>query len=217
ILDLATGVGAMAAELRQRFPDRVLVGVDRSREQLLAAARQPGLLRVQADGTKLPFPDDTFRFVHASWLLEHVPDAVAILKECRRVVEPDGVVQFTEVENASMLFHPPQPEAEKVFAALNAAQQRFGGDPYIGRRLHGLMRQAGFTDVEVKPVTLHGHAGRPAFFADLVEEFWRIFESVRESVPRELDVDRAIAELQALPQVEGASMTYTFFVARARR
>ncbi len=217
ILDLATGVGAMAAELHARFPRSTIIGVDRSAEQLDAARKHPWLSLVRADGTALPFPDASFRLVHASWLLEHVPDPEAILRECRRVAEPGGLVQFTEVENASLLFHPSRPEAERAFDALNVAQLRLGGDPFIGRKLDGLMRRAGFSKVEVKPQTMHGNAGDPVFFHDFAEEFWRILESAREALAGAVDVDRAVEELQQLPAIEGASMTYTAFVGRAIR
>src|SRR4051812_41805063 len=72
VLDLATGVGAMARELKRRFPEIRLTGVDLRLSQLRSArAHTPVADYAQADGTRLPFADGTFDRIHCSWLLEH--------------------------------------------------------------------------------------------------------------------------------------------------
>lgn len=223
MLDLACGTGAMARRLLARLPDVRLTGCDLSRTQLQAARQQsPQLPLVNADAARLPFRDDTFDVVHWSWLLEHVQPAHAraILAEVRRVVAPAGCAWMTEVDNDSLSFWPRLPLVEDCFRALWRAQEQGGGDPIIGRKLHGLCTSAGFTDVQVQPQTFHFHAGSPpGYFRGMLEEFAEILLSARESLPPALAprADEAAAQLIALEHTAGASFTYTCFRVRASR
>ena len=217
-LDLGCGVGAMTRRLVKRGAVAP-IAVDRSRVQLAAARRLGGGRWVLADGGALPFADARFDLVYSSWLLEHVPDPLAIVREVRRVLAPGGAFWAAEVENASFVVHPRSEPLDRAWAALNEAQLALHGDPYVGRKLSGLLFDAGFRDVHVFPVTQHGHAGRPDAFRALVHEFVEILRSAKGNVvARGFEAalyDRAVADLAALPGVAGGTFTYTFLRARA--
>jgi ubiquinone/menaquinone biosynthesis C-methylase UbiE len=223
VLDLACGTGAMMRRLAARLPDALLFGADLSHAQLLAAReRSPGLALVQSDAAALPFRGGAFDVVHWSWLLEHVPHerAVGILREVRRVIAADGAAWMTEVDNDSLAFWPRIPLAEECFRALWRAQEEGGGDPIIGRKLYGLCRAAGFTDVQVLPTTFHLHHGSPpGYFRGMLEGFAEILDSARESLPDSLmpRVDAAAAQVLGIEKDPGASFTYTCFRVRAGR
>ena len=223
VLDLACGTGAMARRLLARLPDVRLTGCDLSRTQLQAARQQsPRLPLVSADAARLPFADRTFDVVHWSWLLEHVQPAhaQAVLVEVRRVVSSSGCAWMTEVDNDSLSFWPRLPLVEECFRELWRAQEAGGGDPIIGRKLHGLCARAGFTDVQVQPLTFHLHAGSPpGYFRGMLEEFAEILLSARASLPAPLKprADEGAAQLIALDGTPGASFTYTCFRVRAAR
>ena len=53
---------------------------------------------VQGDLADAHFPDQHFDYVHVNNVLEHVLDPLSLLKECRRIVKPDGVF-FLSVPN----------------------------------------------------------------------------------------------------------------------
>ena len=223
VLDLACGTGAMVRRLAARLPDAILFGADLSRPQLRAARlRSPWLPLVQSNATALPFHSGAFDVVHWSWLLEHVPRerAVDILREVRRVLAPEGVAWMTEVDNDSLAFWPRIPLAEESFRALWKVQEEGGGDPIIGRKLYGLCRAAGFTDVQVFPTTFHLHHGSPpGYFHGMLEEFAEILDSARESLPDPLKprADEAAAQVLGIEKDPGASFTYTCFRVRASR
>lgn len=217
VLDLACGVGAMAEELARRYPGIRLTGVDLSATQLHAArTRHPVAGYVRGDGTRLPFRAGAFDRVHCSWMLEHVPDPLAILREVRRVLAPGGSCHFIEVDNASFATEPAFPDVIALFDALNRLQVEGGGDPYVGRRLGDLLREAGFARVETRPAALEGSARDPAFFRAFVEEFAEIFESIDEAAGPEVTslIPRAAAQLRGLLDTPGASMRYRSFVGR---
>ncbi len=100
ILDVATGTGMVAAELRERA-DCTVVGLDQSPE-MLAAARA----RFASDGARveliegqaeeLPFADESFDALTFTYLLRYVDDPPATLKELARVLRPGGRIASLE-------------------------------------------------------------------------------------------------------------------------
>ena len=52
-------------------------------------------VQVQGDGTRLPFPDNTFDKIIASEVLEHIPDDIAAYDEFFRILKPGGMIAAT--------------------------------------------------------------------------------------------------------------------------
>jgi demethylmenaquinone methyltransferase/2-methoxy-6-polyprenyl-1,4-benzoquinol methylase len=179
VLDVATGTGAVAAELAGRHGCRV-TGVDQSDAMLAAAAaalRARGLLErvdlVRAEAEALPFDDGVFDGLTVTYLLRYVADPAATLAELARVVRPGGRL-------ASLEFGvPPFPPARAAWrlytgALLPAGGLLVGGRPWwrAGRFLHesipdlyrrhplpelvDLYRAAGLRDVRVRRLSLGG-------------------------------------------------------------
>ncbi len=216
VLDLGTGVGAMAAELSRRYPGITLTGADVSAAQLARAeALHPIAHYVLADAEKLPFPDASFDRVHATWLLEHVRDPVAVLREMRRVLARGGMAHVTEVDNATLRIAPTLPELVETFDALNEAQKAAGGDPFVGRKLVDYARAAGFSRVESREVLLLGDDAHPEMRAALYEEFAGICESLDEALAG-VEIERARKAASLLRgRGKGTSLEYRPMVLRA--
>jgi ubiquinone/menaquinone biosynthesis C-methylase UbiE len=155
VLDLGCGVGAQSRHLIKRWPQLTVTGVDASAEQLTAAER---LLRVetrtkrfvpvQAKADSLPFKDGSFDAVFICFVLEHLSDPAAALKEARRVVKKGGSVYCTEVFNSGVYMYPHHASVEKYWAAFNAHQRLLGGDPDIGIKLPALLTSVGFAQID---------------------------------------------------------------------
>jgi demethylmenaquinone methyltransferase/2-methoxy-6-polyprenyl-1,4-benzoquinol methylase len=97
ILDVATGTGAVAAELIRQKRCAV-VGVDQS-EEMLAIARErlpAGIELVEASAERLPFDDASFDGLTFTYLLRYVDDPGATLRELARVVRPGGTIAGLE-------------------------------------------------------------------------------------------------------------------------
>jgi SAM-dependent methyltransferase len=91
IADLGCSSGYLLEDLRERWPDALLVGVDLVASGLRNASRNvPEAELVLADVTRLPFGDATVDAVVSANLLEHVPDDAAALAEVARVLRPGG-------------------------------------------------------------------------------------------------------------------------------
>ncbi len=104
------------------------------------------------EGDALPLPSGGLDRAFAKNVLEYVPDAETSLREIRRTLAPGGLLAAVDSDWGFVVVEPFSPD--EVRALFEAAAPAFR-EPYIGRRLPGLFRRAGFSDVEVRvnPVT----------------------------------------------------------------
>jgi demethylmenaquinone methyltransferase/2-methoxy-6-polyprenyl-1,4-benzoquinol methylase len=102
VLDVATGTGAVAAEVVRAHGCRV-TGLDQSPEMLaaargrLAVAGLDGRVElVQGEAERLPFADASFDALTVTYLLRYVADPLATLRELVRVLRPGGTLASLE-------------------------------------------------------------------------------------------------------------------------
>jgi SAM-dependent methyltransferase len=152
LLEVGCGVGAVLAVLGQEYPGVALFGVDIEEKQLefarvhLERAGVEAALR-QADALALPFEDGSFDHVWMMWLLEHVTDPPAALREARRVLVPDGRMTAIEVDYSTCRAEPSTPSLEALFRAMVEGMAASGWSD-AGTRLPGWLRDAGFRAVD---------------------------------------------------------------------
>jgi SAM-dependent methyltransferase len=93
-LDCGCGGGGMPMSLAEHVD--ASIGIDpfnRFGDAGVKLARERGMRNLtflQADGMALPFRSGSFDLVLSHAVIEHVPDAMRYLQECRRVMVPDG-------------------------------------------------------------------------------------------------------------------------------
>jgi len=107
VLDVGTGFGFFLAEMKKRGWEVMGVeispkGVDYARN-VLGLAIHPGPLE------KVAFPDDYFDAVTGFYVIEHLPHPMAFLKECYRILKPEGLLLLryphtTPIKNLLKLF-----------------------------------------------------------------------------------------------------------------
>lgn len=179
VLDVATGPAGVALDLARRLPGRV-VGVDLSADMLgqgqrnvAAAGLTDRITLVLGQGERLPFPDATFDALTFTYLLRYVADPAATLAELARVVRPGGTVASLEFAVPS---RPWWRWSWRFYtrAVLPFAGGLLGGRPwfdvgrFLGPNIDDHYRRfpvpatvdawhaAGFTDVDVLPMSLGG-------------------------------------------------------------
>ena len=93
ILDVGTGTGAFAGAAAERAgPTGFVVGVDRAEAMIRAAHCRDAVRRLVAEAPGLPFVDDRFDLVGASFVLAHCRHAASALSGMVRVCRPGGRV-----------------------------------------------------------------------------------------------------------------------------
>ena len=151
ILDLGCGTGQLTRGMAaQAGPRGRVVAIDRSPEQLEEARRlSEGAESIDyrvGDVTALALRDPewgSFDVAHSRFLLEHLPDPLAVVRAMVRAVRPGGRIVL-EDEDHEILRLWPEPEGfTQTWEAYIESYRLAGNDPHVGKRLIELLRQAG--------------------------------------------------------------------------
>lgn len=146
ILDVATGTGAQAYELAKLGHE--VVGIDLSPEMLVQAKKKlsPNLkLKFQeADGTKLPFKDETFDVATISLGIHDMPYDIGlkVLQEMKRVTKNDGRIMIVDYVNSKK--HYPA----KITQLLINLYETKNYKPFIAKGIEFYIKEAGLKTVK---------------------------------------------------------------------
>ena len=117
---------------------------------------------VAGDAYRLPFPDDFADLVMCHILLIHLEKPQLALAEMIRVVKPGGLIMCKEPDNLSTILtlrYPSIPELAieeqllfaKIAIICNQGRIKRGqGDNSLGRKIPGMMKKLGLTDIGVR-------------------------------------------------------------------
>jgi ubiquinone/menaquinone biosynthesis C-methylase UbiE len=163
LLEVGCGPGMVLERLGGTI-GRAPFGADIDGAFVSRAAAHGRLLR--ADGAALPFADESFDFVLFRLVLRHAPAREALLAEAARVAVVGGVVCAVDVDEGATTIDPAPPSWAALKAALVAAAERRGGDPFVGRRLPRLLSAVGLSDVATSMLPVSTDDLPPAAFVE---------------------------------------------------
>jgi SAM-dependent methyltransferase len=158
VLDVACGTGIVARLALPRVgAEGRVVGVDRG-APMLAVARtvEPRIDWREGDAAQLPLGDDeTFDAVFCHQGLQFFPDKPAALSAMRRALVPGGrlAIGVWGSLRENSIFHDLGRIAEEFVGPIQDARHSFTDADLLAR----LVTEAGFSDVNVEPVTMEVH------------------------------------------------------------
>ena len=156
VADFGCGVGVVTRMLAEIVgPYGSVTGVDVDAGQLAEArawcdeARVNNVEFVRADATRTPLSRDSYDLVYCRFLLLHLPDPMACLREMRDVLKPGGTIVVEDGDLTSAGSVPPS--AMNAFADLFG---RFGPlrglDYSLERTLYHMVLRAGFSNLDIR-------------------------------------------------------------------
>lgn len=167
ILDLCTGTGKLAEEMRRRFPEALVIGVDFCPEMLSLARRKnnPSFSLLRADALSLPVKTSSCDLIAVAFGIRNFADLEAGLREIHRCLRPRGSVVLLEFSL------PRQGAFATVYRFYLGVIVPFLGERISGvrgaysylrdsvgcfvtpNRLSLMMREVGFRTVSYRPLT----------------------------------------------------------------
>jgi ubiquinone/menaquinone biosynthesis C-methylase UbiE len=154
VLEIGCGTGVVLRDLLGLVGRRgEVTGLDPSRTMLeraraLARGGVGGRLRLRCgDGNHLPFAGGRFDVALAVTVILHVDDPLRVVKELARVTRAGGRVGLQDQDFGLVgAAHPDRALTDRI---LDGVAARIYEEPYSGRRLPALLRQAGLEQVRV--------------------------------------------------------------------
>jgi len=155
VLDVGCGPGSITRGLAERVAPGEAVGVDLSRETLVAArqeAAERGMTNLRFEEGSvyaLPFADATFDVAYAHQVFQHLRERDAALREMFRVVRPGGLVAIRDVDWGTVAYWPRDPWLDRFVEIHMKTWYQNGGEPQMGRRLRALFNAVGVGDFTI--------------------------------------------------------------------
>lgn len=101
VLDLGCGTGLLTKQLKKRYPNAMVVGIDFAEAMVSKAKAQQGWRShpkwLRADMHALPFANGVFDLVFSNQTFHWSVDYPALIREVNRVMNPGGCLMFSTV------------------------------------------------------------------------------------------------------------------------
>ncbi|RJX36462.1 MAG: methyltransferase domain-containing protein [Desulfarculus sp.] len=153
ICDFGCGLGTLIGDLAEAYPGSKIVGLEISEAQAsVARQNNPGhgnVAIIRTDVLCNDLPAGSFDITYCRYLLEHVADPVAVVKEMVRTTKPGGKIVSQENDLHNVIYHPEIKGHDEVMQQFCNLQIKLGGSPFIGRELFDIYKSAGVTEIEL--------------------------------------------------------------------
>ncbi len=218
IVDFGCGLAQLTRAMARQAGVRA-VGVERSAEQIAEALRQARKAREEhlvelreGDVLGAEVEPGAYDLAHARFVLEHVPDPLAVVKAMVRAVHPGGRIVLQDDDHDVLRLWPEPPGLRPLWQAYMRAYDRLGNDPIVGRRLVALLHEAGARPARCTWLFFGACAGEPAFPA-FVENLHFLLAATRDMILASgllaaAEVDEGLAQIRRIGKRPDAAFWY---------
>ncbi|GAA2102425.1 methyltransferase domain-containing protein [Actinomadura alba] len=218
VLDVGCGNGTDLLDMAAQVdPGGEAIGVDVNPEAIEEATARCEATGVPATFTtasaySLPFSDDRFDACRSERMVQHLDEPVRAVAEMLRVARPGGRILVADPDHGMWAPDLDDQEATRAVLAWWFDNVR---NPWIGRRLPGVLRAAGVREVQVTvaPVVLNGLAAADGLTG--------LLNAVRQAGERGViapDRARVLQEQITAREAEGGFLMYgTIVLAEGRK
>ena len=197
VLDVGCGpVGILPVLSESVGSDGEVVGLEREPRFVRMARAEIARLGltnvtiVEGDALASGLAAGSFDLVHERLVLVNVPERAELVAGMAALATPGGIIALQDIDNVSWACEPAHPSWTALLTAFHDVFRAGGGDPFVGRRLPGLLRQAGVLDIRAQAI-----ADLPAAGQYRRTHLLSLIESMREKVIASGAMDEA--ELEA--------------------
>jgi ubiquinone/menaquinone biosynthesis C-methylase UbiE len=163
VLSVGCGPGVILREVSLLDGSIRATGIDVSAARVQEAKQKnrgtPQVDFVRGDAQAMEFPSDRFDLVYSRMLLEYLKDKEGAVREMARVCKPGGTVLLQDLDGQLLWHYPENPSVQRTLEKVVAALAVTGFDPFVGRKLFWLARNAGLTKIDVQAECYHLIAG----------------------------------------------------------
>ena len=218
IIDFGCGLAQLTRAMARAAGVRA-VGLERSAEQIAEALRQARadgeehLLELrESDVLGAQIEASTYDLAHARFVLEHVPDPLAVVTAMVRSVRPGGRIILQDDDHDVLRIWPEPPGLRPLWQAYMRTYDRLGNDPIVGRRLVALLHAAGARPVRSTWLFFGACAGEDSFPA-FVENLHFLLAAARDTIVTAGllgadEVDETLVQIQRLGKRPDAAFWY---------
>lgn len=165
ILDLGSGNGDMIMDRISDSEKQIkLIGLERDEKKVEEANNkwfQEGVVEfINADITNPTFIDeleekmeqmevDQFDIIHISMLLLHLKSSCSLLRKCRRLLKPDGIVFIKDIDDGlNFAFPDDETVFERIYKICD--NNETSGERRNGRQIYTNLYRAGFRRINIE-------------------------------------------------------------------
>ena len=161
VLDVGCGSAVLAREVAKLAAH--VTGLEQSddrfaeAEQNLASAANAEV--VQGTATGMQFDDDQYDLVYTRFMLEYLKEREQAIAEMVRVCRPGGRVMLQDLDGQLLWHYPMESSLLRAIERVVGALAETGFDPFLGRKLFHMAKQAGLEDISVTCEPYHFYVG----------------------------------------------------------
>ena len=222
ILELGSGPGFVTGLLLDWFPTAHITAVDMDLTLLDDARRhlvnqRERVTFVHGSVEDLPLADDHYDAAYARVLFQHLPDPARVAGEVFRVLRPHAPFVVYDIDNEIWgLTDPAVPGVRTLFQRMAQIQAASGGNRHIGRRLLRLLREAGFSGVEMGVVAANSEEDGMEPFLPMFDR-GRLVPLLQEGVLTQEEVDELEAQRAAFLAADRPFILLLMLMATGRK